>query len=45
MNFLYEIQNPCSMIKWFTTNSDIADYAGHKGWSVKCINERSNIIR
>jgi len=26
MNFLYIIQNPCSMIKWFTTSSDIAGY-------------------
>jgi hypothetical protein len=45
MNFLYIIQNPCSMTKWFTTNSDIAVYAGRKGWSVTCINERSKIIR
>jgi len=45
MNFLYVIQNPCSMIKWFTTNSDIAGYASRKGWSVKCKNECSKIIR
>ena len=45
INFLYVIQNPCSMIKWFTTNSNIAGYANSKGWSVKCINECSKIIR
>ena len=45
MNFLYVIQNPCSMIKWFTTNNDVVGYASRKGWSVKCINENSRIIR
>ena len=45
MNFLCVIQKPCSMIKWFTTNIDIAGYASRNGWSVKCINERSKIVQ
>lgn len=45
MNFLYVIQNPCSMIKWFTTNTDVAGDASRKGWSVKCINESSRVMR
>ena len=45
MNFLYIIQKPCSMIKWFTNNYDIAGYASRNGWSVKCINERSKIVQ
>ena len=45
MNFLYQINKPCSMIKWFTTNPDIASYADRKGWSVKCIYECNKIIR
>ena len=45
MNFLYVIQKPCSMTKWFTTNPDIAGYASREGWSVKCIKEDSKIIQ
>jgi len=45
MNLLYVIQKPCSMVKWFTTNSEIAGYASQEGWSVKCINLVSKVIR
>lgn len=44
MNFLYVIQKPCSLVKWFTTSPDIAGYAICKGWSVKRIKEKCNII-
>ena len=45
MNFLYVIQKPCSMVKWFTSSPDIAGFAICEGWSVKRINEKCRIIR
>ncbi len=45
MNLLFVIQKPCSMVKWFTTNPDIVGYAFQEGWSVKCINKMSKVIR
>jgi hypothetical protein len=38
MHYIFIIQKPNSMIKWYTSNPDIARYANGKDWSVKCIN-------
>ena len=45
MNLLYVIQKPCSMVKWFTTNPEIAGFAFQEGWTVKRINAVSKVIR
>lgn len=45
MVFLYIIQKPCSMIKWFTTSPDIAGYSRCQGWCVKRIKVDSSVIR
>ena len=45
MDSLYSIQKPCSTIKWFTTNPDIAGFAYQDGCSVKIIKEKSKILQ
>jgi hypothetical protein len=45
MDLLYIIQKPCSMVKWFTKDPDIAGYAFCEGWSVKCKNKVCKVIK
>ena len=45
MNLLFVIQKPYSMVKWFTSNPEIAGFAFEEGWSVKCLTSANKVIR